>query len=257
MGKSTKPNKPGLFAPAGEKALHAEVFGKQRAAEIEQIGMSHAEYRPIASAVSGLLAYAGKDYERAERCLGFAFNAGIEPTDDSFFKKYMNATEVSLEIAPGVTAELPMSREAIGLALAEIGQGTGRLDLAIDTVEQLDPTYTAAISLAELYSDAGRHDDVVKLTDGTANADDQSAFLLMLRAVALRELGMPDASKEAFKEALKRRSTDPAIRHRALLERAILNAQQGKKALARKDLERVIADDSTYPGIADLLAALD
>jgi hypothetical protein len=58
---------------------------------------------------------------------------------------------MELEITPGVTAQLPVSRDAVGLTLAELYQDEAALDRAIETVEHLEPTTYAAVSLAELY----------------------------------------------------------------------------------------------------------
>lgn len=44
------------------------------------------------------------------------------------------------------------------------------------------------------------------------------------------------------------------IRHRALLERARTYLAENKRAMARKDLERIMAEDSNYEGLRELLA---
>jgi Tfp pilus assembly protein PilF len=75
--------------------------------------------------------------------------------------------------------------------------------------------------------------------------------------MALRQKGLNDAAHEALKEALKARSRDASIRHLALLERADNYLAQGKKAMARKDLERVLAEDSTFNGVAERLSTLE
>jgi hypothetical protein len=59
-----------------------------------------------------------------------------------------------------------------------------------------------------------------------------------------------------LKEALKAPSRDMSIRHLALSERAENDLAQNKRAMARKDLERILADDSTVDGVAERLAAL-
>ena len=79
----------------------------------------------------------------------------------------------------------------------------------------------------------------------------------MFRGVALRESGYLDAARESFKEALKSKKRAPVIRHRALIERARCYEAEGKTALARKDLERILAEDATYDGLAESLAALE
>jgi hypothetical protein len=90
-----------------------------------------------------------------------------------------------------------------------------------------------------------------RLPQGTeaSNEDGASALLLVFRGAALREQGYKDAAHEAFKEALKSRSRSATIRHHALFERATNFEAQGTKAMARKDLERILAEDSIYPDV--------
>lgn len=95
------------------------------------------------------------------------------------------------------------------------------------------------------------------MTNGLANESDAHAFLLVLRARALREHQTYDAAREALKEALRRRSVDAEIKNRAYFERANTCLAQGRRAQARKDLERILADDADYPGIRERLSELD
>jgi hypothetical protein len=118
--------------------------------------------------------------------------------DHSFSRKYLAASNVTLEIADGVSAVLSLSRDAIGLALAELHQEAGNLDLAVTVVEALDPSVIAAVSLAELYMLTGRYADVVDLTNGMTNDDNPTALLVTFRGIALREQGHPTAAREAF-----------------------------------------------------------
>ena len=171
-------------------------------------------------------------------------------------RKYISASQVTIGVAEGVSATLPISRDAIGLALAELEQAAGNVDAAIAVVEQLDPSTIAAVSLCELYSEGGRHDAVVDLTNGMSNVDDPTALLLAFRGVALREMGHHTAAREAFKEALKSKTRDAGIRHFALVERAKTYLAEKKPSMARKDLERVLAEDANYRGVQQLLASL-
>lgn len=91
---------------------------------------------------------------------------------------------LTVPIASGVTVTLPFGRDAAALALAELHQAAGDIDAAIDVVEEVDPTTPAAVSLAELYSEAGRRSDVIVVTEGLANVDDATALLLVFRSVA-------------------------------------------------------------------------
>lgn len=125
----------------------------------------------------------------------------------------------------------------VGLGLAKLHQEVGDLGAAIDVVEQLEPTTFAALSLAELYSQADRHQEVVELTEGISNEDDVTALLCVFRGVAFRETDYFGAARESFKEALKSKKRAPVVRHRALLERSRTYEAEGKRAMARKDLE--------------------
>lgn len=248
-----RPAKPGLFAPKGEKELF-KAWKAQSAELVEQTGEQHADVRLPAFTLAGLM-FASVDGDRALRLLEQAFADGDASTTD-FFRKYVGTSAIELKVADGVMAYAPVGRDAVGLTLAELYQSDERLDAAINVVEQLEPSTFTAVSLAELYAQAGRFDDVIELTEGIKNEDDASALLLVFRAVAFREQGFHDAAHEAFKEALRSRSREATIRHHALFERARNYETQGKKAMARKDLERILAEDSDYPGVRDGLETL-
>jgi len=47
------------------------------------------------------------------------------------------------------------------------------------------------------------------------------------------------------------------VRHRAWFERSRCYLEEGQRARARQDLERILAEDSDYEGLAEALAALD
>jgi tetratricopeptide (TPR) repeat protein len=78
----------------------------------------------------------------------------------------------------------------------------------------------------------------------------------VFRGIAFREQGFYEAAREAFKEALRSKKRDPVVRHRALLERAKGYLSEGRQGLARKDLEQILAEDSGYEGLRELLDEL-
>ena len=79
----------------------------------------------------------------------------------------------------------------------------------------------------------------------------------MYRGIALHGNGRFEAPRAAFKEALKSKKRSAAVRHRAWLERARCYEAEGKSGMARKDLERILAEDSTYEGLAAAMEELD
>jgi tetratricopeptide (TPR) repeat protein len=251
-----KAPKPGLFAPKGEKELYNAIFKAQSVAAIRAVGDTHPDFRVASHSLAGLMLL-GDDSAQAKSLLTPVFDQGVDPAVDPFVVKYIAATRrVELPIAAGVRAELSLSRDAVGLSLAELLQEEGDLSGAIDVVERLEPSAYTAVSLAELYLLDDRPDEVIELTEGVTNEDDATAILLVFRGAAFRRQGFHDAAHETLKEALRSRSRAAPIRHLALSERAANYLAQGKKAMARKDLERILAEDSDYESVRERLAEL-
>jgi tetratricopeptide (TPR) repeat protein len=248
------PPRPGMFAPKGEKALY-QAISTQDMAALERVIYEHPDYGVLAAALFGSWVATQGNHARAMELLAWVFASGQDPAAHPFASKYLYSS-FSFEVAPGVSVELPVGRDSVGLMLAELHQEAGDLPAAIAVVEQLEPTTYAAVSLAELYSQAGRHADVVEVTEGVSNQDDATALLCVFRGIAFRQQGFHEAAREAFKEALRSKKRDPVVRHRALLERAKSYVSEGKQGLARKDLERILAEDSDYDGLQELLHRL-
>jgi tetratricopeptide (TPR) repeat protein len=249
------PTKPGLFAPKGDKHLYKAIETQDLKA-MAQVGDEHPEYRAVAYGLSGMLTL-NQDRARAKKLLEDAFAAG-DPAAHPFMSKYPIDAHFTVHIAEGVTAEfVGINRSVIGLTLGEIYQSDGDLDRAIGVVQQLEPTMYAAVSLAELYAMTGKYDEVIKLTEGIQNEDDASALLCAYRGVAFRQEGYHDAAHESLKLALRSRSRAEPIRHFALSERAKNYLAQGKKSMARRDLERILAEDSDFEDVRERLAELE
>lgn len=250
-----KAAKPGMFAPRWEKDLHAALAKGDHAA-YERIGASDAKARQTCqflNAVSG--PHAGEPSRMVES-IEALWAEGYDPSKDAFLTKYVGVATMTLGIAEGVNVTLPADRDSLGLLLGEVRQSLEDLPGAIDVVEQVTPSTIAAVSLADLYAAAGRWQDVVDLTNGVANEDDFATFLLIQRGAALREQGYYDAAREALKTALAPRSRPATLRHMALVERGQTYLAEGKKAQARKDFEKVLAENAAYPGLSEHLASL-
>ncbi|MFE7423671.1 hypothetical protein [Rhodococcus sp. NPDC057529] len=218
--------------------------------------------RLLAAILEGLLHFElGRDnpqaQERARYLLGWAAAQDATRPLLDFVLEYLSDRTWPVEIMPAVTAQLRIVDDVVLLAVAELHQSAGDLPAAIWSAEQARPTTHAALSLADLYSAASRHQDVIDLTNDVTNADDTTALLLGLRGRAFAQLGFNDAAREVFKEALRVRSRSAAIRHRVLLERAQVDLTQNRKAAARRGIEKVLAEDPSYPGLSDALTALN
>ena len=248
---------PGLFAPKWEKELHKAILGKPDFASLARIGAEHPPARPLASLLEAtLVSLPAGDTQRGLELLTWLFSTGYDPARDDFVQKYLPEASFTLPIADGITVQLPPDRILIGLLLAELYQETGSVPAAVDVVEQLEPSTVTAVSLAELYTQQGRWNDVVDLTEGLSNQDEAATFLLTQRGIAFREQGYFEAARASFKEALRIRSRPADLRHRTLIERGLTYLREGKRSMARKDFEKVLAENSNYPGVHEHLANL-
>lgn len=231
------------------------MIAKPDTNDLARIGQQFEQARPLAAlfeAVRG--AIPNGDLQRAVELTGWLFGTGYDPANDAFVSKYLPDVAFRLAIADGIEVALPLDRNYIGLMLAELHQETGDLAAAVDIVEQLEPKTITAVSLAELYAEQQRWDEVVDLTEGRTNEDEAATFLLIQRGIAFREQGFPDAARESLKEALRIRTRPPELRQRALVERALTYLSEGKRSMARKDFEKVLSENSAYPGLRQHLA---
>lgn len=246
---------PGLTAPKWQKELFKAVRAGNTSAYAE-IGTKYPEARIVAVTLDGFSEVANGNRERATALLQWAWDYGGNVETEWFVGYYLSSSTIGVPVADGVFAELPISRDAVGLLLVELLQDAGRRDEAIAVAEALDPSAVAAVSLAELYVEQQRYDDVIELTNGIENTDDATALLATFRGVALNGLGHHTAAREALKSALRSTKRKPEILHLALLERARAYVGEGKNAMAKKDLERILAANSDFPGIREAIAEL-
>jgi tetratricopeptide (TPR) repeat protein len=172
-------------------------------------------------------------------------------------QKYRVGGQVYIQVTPEVAATLPMSSMSAALLLAEVYQHTDQPDKAIELLESLGSVTgqpVCALSLAELYSRADRFAEVLRVSeDFLSNTDDVTAQLLVFRASALADKGLVDAALTTLKEAMRFRSRDAHILRQGRYVRAAVYERAGRKALAKKDLERIYAED---PGFLDVAARL-
>lgn len=253
---ASRPSKPSLFAPKWEKTLFKQFNQSADVSVLNGIADSVPARAHTARMIELMrIAAPASDVERVRTLLGQLHDEGYDRGNDPFFSKYAPDDNLLVPIAQGITVTLPWDREAQALYLAELEQDAGNLDRAIQIVEGLTPSTVAAVSLADLYISAGRWQLVVELTDSLRNEDEAAMFLLIQRGRALRELGHNDAAREALKEALRPRSRPAELRQLAYLERGKTYLAEAKKGMARKDFERVLAENSAFPGLDELLDA--
>ena len=139
----------------------------------------------------------------------------------------------------------------------ELLQLDERYTEALEVAESLIPDQISALAVCENEVQLRRWKDVLATTEDVENVDDATALLLIFRAIALREEGMLDAAIESLRLARSSKKRHEDVLNKALYERSFIYEKQGKKALARKDLEKIIATDSDFPGVDKRLKDLE
>jgi len=160
-----------------------------------------------------------------------------------------------------VTAQLPVNEAGVLLWLIEALQLQGLQLEALPHLESLlrlqpeDPV--ALASLAEIALDGAepkRWQQVVEMTAGTGNDSAIHTAVLLYRGLALVKLGMDHATIDVFTTALRRnRDRSEASLREIRYQRALVYERTGKKAQARRELERVYAEDPSFEDVAQRL----
>jgi Protein of unknown function (DUF4236) len=251
------PHVPSWIAPKWEKQLWMVTIRRPNPPDIATVATPDQRSHQVVTFLETVMhLLPNADLPSARRRVEWLWFFGYDPANDPFLHRYMPDLTIVLGLTAEITAALPADRDALGLLLAELRQATGDIAQAIDCVESLTPSSPTAVSLAELYASQNRWRDIVDLTNDLKNDDDLLTYLLIQRGVALRELRMFDAARESFKRALAPRSRPPILRHLGLVERGQCYLAEGKRAMARKDFQKVLAENANYPGLADHLAAV-
>lgn len=253
---SVPPAGPNLFSPRYEKDFH-KAKSLDTIQDYQRLVNLYPEARISGSFMLALKFIEDKQYPLALQALESIWELNDKIDADPLFRKYLGLKGFEVGIAEGVVAELNLNRDAIGLFLAETLQNQNRLERAIEVVEDLYPTQTTALSLADLYVAAKKWPDVIEISNGIVNVDDATCLILVYRGIAFRESGYIDASKETFKEALKSKKRSMVVRHRGHAERALTYMADGKSALALKEVEKIMAENPNDEGVKLILSALE
>ncbi|MBU3715673.1 MAG: DUF4236 domain-containing protein [Candidatus Nanopelagicaceae bacterium] len=248
---------PGLFAPRRKIALfNALKIGTIE--EIEKVGKKYPEIKHITDAfiIPRNLSGTSTDIDGLLKMASSIWAKQSELEQDPLFTQYAKGMEITLNIAPGVGIPMQYGITALGLTYVELLQLKGNYQEALQVAESLEANQATALSVCENEIQLGKWQEVIDTTDDIANEDEATALLLIYRAIALRELGLFDAAIETLKLARSSKKRHEDVLNKALFERAITYEKQGKKANAKKDLEKILATDSDFPGVMEKLKTL-
>ena len=104
----------------------------------------------------------------------------------------------------------------------------------------------------------GEWDAIISLAESQVlNENEMDTLTFIMRGIAFRETGQPLVANVYFQAALAKRSHRTWVRTIGYMERAKSYLAAGKKPMARKDLERVLAADPSHPEALTLMSKID
>ena len=211
--------------------------------------------------MAGMLRLKQEQFDQAKAHFHTAL-AGLD-TLGTLFEKYGVAAQCALPITPEIVAHVLPRERGTRLALVEITQLEGDHSAAMQHIEcllEIDPTDPIVLlSFVELApdqtSDRTIWDRVVQLTVGVENETPVHTAILLYRARALVALEMPAAAVDVLTLANRRRKDRPQdLMLQIRYERAVLYQQLGRRAQARREFQRLDAED---PRLKDVQKRLD
>jgi len=262
------PPAPGFFASKAERELHIffqDIYGVDgsvdSAIEVVRSASSLKAHFPKLTAAADLISvlHGVRDDETSEAAYSKAIElwpARYQLFTDKLVRKYFSSIYPGVSITRGIFSEGTYDMQAFGFLVAEVCQIQGRYSDAVAVLTQMGPTQLVGIALADVEITAGDFDGAIETTEDIENDDDATAMMLVLRGIAFREKGLDDAALECFKRAIAKKDRSEGVIHRGLYERAMTYKKLGKKAAAKKDLEKILVDDPQSAGVNEALASL-
>jgi pentatricopeptide repeat protein len=277
-GRSVSPYKPDKHAPESEK-LFAQVVAalwadNTVAAEqllTQSVAASQTENEAFgAHVIAGILRWRAGDMNGTISHLEHVLQAhdearllyryGFGPNFQTLFQDGFNVEVADVEATAGMLGQGP-----INLLLAAYCKA-GREDEAVGILQQLITDHDGRLQqnqfplilLCALYTDLQDWDEIIHLVGalGITNVDDGTLMLRNYQAISMVSNGLNDAALEVLKDCLRSTKRSTAVLNVAHHVRSTIYLQQGKKALALKDLNAIYASNPNFPGVEAQLLAL-
>jgi len=203
---------------------------------------------------SGDSGQAGAHLEKIVSSEGVAF---------PYIEKYLGsgAMEIDVPITGNVRGVLGPDTRGAYLLLAEVYQERGFQEQAVNLLRQaMDRGYTddlVKLSTVELLNDLERDDEIIQLAQGTENQDNVSMAIIFYLGQAMARKGYLEAAREILKKAVsKKKDRDPEMINEARYVLAANYEREGKKAMAIKQYQTILAQDYDFRDVRAKLDAL-
>lgn len=222
--------------------------------------LCEADHIADAAFLAGFLLLKTERYDEAELWLKQAAGSG---TLGTHFGKYGLDVHLALPITELVTAHIRPCRRGVLLGLAELYQVRGDVREALACLKKLrkesPEDAVVRLSIAELVQETAPADkrlarQIVDLAGDVKNESSVHAALMLHKARALRTLGLPTAARDVLTAAFrKKKDRDEELLRAVRYERACVYEELGQKARARKEFEKLYAEDPSFEDIAERL----
>ncbi|MBI2891705.1 MAG: DUF4236 domain-containing protein [Nitrospirae bacterium] len=218
--------------------------------------LSTLQDHPDALFLAGLIQYHSGKYDAAKKSLDRALSGADH---GSLFSKVGAGIAVEIPLTPEIGAEVAPTTAGLKLMLVEVLQASGEFEGALGLLralqQELPESPVVKLSLAELLAIGSQHKEVVNVLEGVQNNGPVETACLLYRGRALKALRLNDAAYQTFAPALYRtKDRPPSLLRDIRYEKAVCAEELGKKAEAKKEFERIYAED---PRFKDVKARLD
>lgn len=246
-----------LYALSAGDAQSAAVFAS-RAAETLRDG----------AALAGVLAMSAKEYPLAvtyfeSATTGSLLASGGFSSPGELFRKYELYSILKVELAgiayPVTFADSDGVSTALALACYLAGDPVRSVGLLREFVEGGcgDAQVRLVLSwmlMATSANDPATCQEVIAISEGYTEESLEGPGLLLCRGIALASLGLFEAARTVFSDALHRQPQgSPQFVHELLYRRGVAYESLGQPAKARRDFEDVYAADSDFADTATRL----
>jgi tetratricopeptide (TPR) repeat protein len=185
--------------------------------------------------------------------------ASREVLPDDLMDSHLVKGALEVHVTRNLTAHTALDRAGAALLLGELLERMGHGPEVSDLLETLgwhtqEPAL--ALALADLYIERDLHAEVARVTGRfTANTDDLTLQILLLRARARRERGDLAFSLATLEEALRFPSRDPHLLRAVHYERALTLDAQGHEELALREVQLIFKEDPGFRDVGTWLTA--
>lgn len=184
--------------------------------------------------------------------------ASDESLPDDRMKRSLAKGALEVHVTQNLTVHTSLDRGGAALLLAEVLQSLGRDTEAADLLETLGwrtQQPALALALADHYFERDLLSEVSRVTGRfTANTDDLSLQILLLRARARRSGGDLAFALATLEEALRFPDRDPHLLRAVHYERALTLEARGHEELALRELGSIYDEDPAFRDVAARLS---